>query len=288
MMDKPFEAQKTYPNPEIVKLTLEGKESDYLVFTTYKTNTIPWHNDKDGQKVRDKQNEIKDCWYPSIIFYDLENMRIADQVYGAELFVSAEKDTIYYISNDFFQDFESKDKFEENIKSKGKDAYLKYGDFLFKRAIFGQEVPKEEQKDDVLQQVMKVETIKRRPLNFRDKPGFEITGAAKMMEAHLHGEVTDENPLGSHLTVIHDGIFSNTFKLESAKKANQDTVFKGFINKVTMSLKIKFEIEDGIAFKGSGQTLDKKSKKELKIRGYVENNYEETQWKGFYVQNGKA
>ena len=51
---------------------------------------------------------------------------------------------------------------------------------------------------------------------------------------------------------------------------------------------MKFVIEDGIAFKGSGQTLDKKAKKELKISGYVENNYEETQWKGFYVQNGKA
>ena len=97
---------------------------------------MPWHLDNDGMLAKSGKNEIVECWYPSIIVFDLEDMCVADQIYGGEIFVGSNKFTLYYISNDFYLDMKGKDDYEQSIKEKGSDAALKYGDYMLKRSIF--------------------------------------------------------------------------------------------------------------------------------------------------------
>ena len=154
---------------------------------------------------------------------------------------------------------------------------------MLKRSIFACPVSKDEEVEDVREKVMKLGTMDRRPLNFRDKPGFEITGNVKCPEAHLHGEKTEKAPLGTNLTIIYPGVFSNTFKLQQPKSFLVETDFKGYVEKVKMSMKIKFDKLGN--FQGTGVTNEKK-KKDLAIEGKILPSDESTKWKGFYVQFG--
>ena len=132
---------------------------------------------------------------------------------------------------------------------------------------------------------MKINTMDRRPLNFRDKPGFEITGKAKCPEAHIHGKTTENSPLGTFVTIVHNGVFSNTFKLQNAWSILEPTDFKGFVEKKKIAMKITFS-KDG-KFTGTGNTLDKK-KNELNLEGEILPSKEASSWKGFFVERNKV
>ena len=135
---------------------------------------------------------------------------------------------------------------------------------MLKCCIF--ENPVIDESRELEERVPKLSVIEKRPLNFRDKKGFEISyGLSKVTEAHLHGKRDRTNPKGDLLTVIYHGVFANTFKLKPAKSPVESTQFKGFFKKTNMTCSIKFS-NDATVFTGSATTSDKR---DLKIEGDI-------------------
>ena len=75
------------------------------MFTAYLLEQSPSFVARDMEH---KDNPVRPNWYPSIYFFDLDSQRVSWEIYGAEQFISIEKNVVMFLANDIWKKMDGK------------------------------------------------------------------------------------------------------------------------------------------------------------------------------------
>ena len=106
MQETDYEKQKQLPNPTVIESNEllprdHGKKA--VVFTAYLKEQFihsEWEQHKDDEEM---SNEVSECWYPSVFFFDLDEKRTLWEVFGCDQFIKVFKKKSYVLTNEFWQ-----------------------------------------------------------------------------------------------------------------------------------------------------------------------------------------
>ena len=161
----------------------------------------------------ESENQVRDCWYPTIFFYDLTLNKTVWEIFGAEVFIEIDKQkNVMVLTNEIWNEIDKEDY--ENLRQHDKwdvDEFSRHRDHdnhIWKVSYLSS--PPEEELDIRLTEAPAVPTLDSWKLTFGQNNNLEITENVKVVEAHLHNN-------GQRVTLIYKDLGSFTFNFKRAK-----------------------------------------------------------------------